>query len=41
MGGWSRVPPLTPLTYTEIGFAGRFFTPAQKISGQGIPGAGV
>ena len=29
-GGWSRVPPLSPLTFTEIGFAGPFFTRPQK-----------
>jgi hypothetical protein len=40
MGGWSRVPPLSPLTFTEIGFAGPFFTPALKISRQEICGGG-
>src|SRR6266542_5213444 len=30
MGGWSRVPPLSPLTITEIGFSGPFFTPRAR-----------
>src|SRR5437667_7315289 len=37
MGGWSRVPPLTPLTFTEIGFAGPFFTPAPENQRPGNP----